>query len=88
MDSVQTKKVLAYVDDDKLEEIRSECAKFGQMELFSRICMVLGREDDDDYEFPETESDESTTDDDGVTMGVTVEERIQVTERDGFHSIV
>ena len=77
------------VDSEMLEEIRSACAKHGQMPLFTEICELLGRPEDDDYEYvDDSESDsDSDTDDEGVVMGKIEPEVINSEVVGGFHRL-
>ena len=69
------------LDLDQLEELRTECAKRGQMELFSHICLVIGREDDEDYVYyvSTDETDESEEED---------SEKVAFIVKDGFHELI
>ena len=78
-----------YWTDDQIEEVRTECAKRGQLDLFYQICIMLGREDLEDYVPSESESsDEEEEDYETVEMGEEVEETIESQKsEDGFYSL-
>ena len=76
------------IDSEQLEEIRTECAKHGRMDLFTQICHIIGREEDDDYVAVSNSESESDTDDEPVSMGETVKESLEVVVgEDGFQSL-
>jgi len=72
------------LDLDQLEELRTECAKRGQMELFSHICLVIGREEDDDYVYyvSTDETDESDIENSEE------DEEVAFIVKDGFHELI
>lgn len=77
-----------YWTDDQIEEVRTECAKRGQLDLFFQICIMLGREDLEDYVPSESESSDEEEDYETVEMGEEVEETIESQKsEDGFYSL-